>query len=489
MTSFPPTPEQATILEAVTTTTSNLLIDAGAGAAKTSTLRLIAEALPNRQMLCLAFNKRIATEMNEALPSWCKAQTLNSLGLEVWKTTLMGRTKVDTKKMGRLYTALLTPLDKEAQNEGWAMMGQILKEARMAKSSGHVPSSCTTKHAGLMDDTELLASLDEELSALGETLLITLLEQSLTEGLAGRIDFDDMLLLPTVFQASFPRYPLVLVDEAQDLSPLNHAMLAKLAKGRLIAVGDQCQAIYAFRGASSNGMKELTDKFAMQVFPLSISFRCPPAIINEILWRAPHMTAWSGHPHEGRVVEHGTWSFSDLPDSAAIICRNNAPLLNIAVALLQHDRHPNLWGNDIAAGLLKLLQSMGNARTPQAAVFSAIDEWEKKKLKISRLPGPVRDRAECLRIFARKGSNLAEASTAARAIFDSAGPLQLMTGHKSKGHEFPDVFFLDEDLVGQKGQEANLRYVICTRSQRNLSYIRTLGCMEMQDESEGEAVA
>ena len=59
-------------------------IKALAGAAKTSTLVLIAKALPNVRMLCLAFNKKIATEMEARLPSNCTAMTLNSLGHRTW---------------------------------------------------------------------------------------------------------------------------------------------------------------------------------------------------------------------------------------------------------------------------------------------------------------------------------------------------------------------------------------------------------------------
>src|SRR5690242_16587497 len=100
--SFNPTPEQAAIVEAARSTKSNLLVSALAGAAKTSTLVLIAEALPGQEILCLAFNKKIATEMKERLPNWCTAMTLNSLGYRAWGAFLRKRLIVDDRKVYNL---------------------------------------------------------------------------------------------------------------------------------------------------------------------------------------------------------------------------------------------------------------------------------------------------------------------------------------------------------------------------------------------------
>ena len=85
---FTPTPEQLRIISAASSTPDNLIISALAGAAKTSTLVLIAEALPKTSILCISFNKKIATEMKERLPANCTSMTLNSLGHRVWGDTL-----------------------------------------------------------------------------------------------------------------------------------------------------------------------------------------------------------------------------------------------------------------------------------------------------------------------------------------------------------------------------------------------------------------
>lgn len=492
---FTPTPEQTAIVSAATDTEDNLLVSALAGAAKTSTLELLARALPKTQMLCLAFNKLIATEMATRLPPNCRVQTLNSLGLSIWKDTCRSKVNVDTGKMYRLLTEALDRCDASERNAAFDSFAMILKEARSAKADGHIPDSrmpsdpeSKSAPARLKNDAEVFANTEDELTALQEGLLITILENSLDEGLAGRIDFDDMLLLPTVYRASYPRVSLVLIDEAQDLSPLNHMMLAKLARKRIIAVGDQCQAIYGFRGASSTGMSDLKTMFDMEELTLTTSFRCPEAIVDHVRNRAPRMTSWADNPRNPGTVAHGTvWSLESIPDSAAIICRNNAPLFSLAVSLLRHGRFPNLWGNDITKGLIKILKKFGSTSMGQSALLQCIADWEAKKLKTARNPTQVQDRAECLRIFARQGDTLAGAIGYAETLMDCDGPIQLMTGHKSKGHEFAHVYFLDSKLVGKDGQEPNLRYVICTRSMQNLTYINSSGCLELQPEEEGDA--
>jgi superfamily I DNA/RNA helicase len=91
-----PTPEQAAIVEAAKRTSDNLLINALAGAAKTTTLQLVCQAVTGIPILSLAFNRRIADEMKKRLPSHAEARTLNSLGHEVWGRAIGKRLVVDT---------------------------------------------------------------------------------------------------------------------------------------------------------------------------------------------------------------------------------------------------------------------------------------------------------------------------------------------------------------------------------------------------------
>ena len=471
--SHTPTPEQQAVIDAALASDQNLIISALAGAAKTSTLVMVAQALKTKSILCLAFNKKIAVEMAERLPSNCQSMTLNSLGHRAWAEATGKRLILNTKKTYEILTALCNALPAHQKTEAFEAFADTLKAIDSGKTAGYIPSNHYPAAKALMRDDEFFAWLDDVPTPLQEDLIRTATLQSIAQAYAGTIDFNDQILMPTVFSAMFPTYPVVMIDEAQDLSALNHATLRKLVRKRLIAVGDPCQAIYGFRGAHEDSMTKLAETFSMHPLTLSISFRCPRNVVLEAQWRAPHMRypEWA---IEGEVKFFTQWTADDIPATAAIICRNNAPLFTCAIRLLKNGRYPQIVGNDIGKYLIKVLKKFGPASLSQRQAFIELDKWTAEKKAKTRSPEKVMDQAACLRIFLEQGSTLGSALAYAEHLFNSQGPIMLMTGHKSKGLEFDNVFLLDRDLIRvDEGQEKNLLYVIQTRSKSTLTYINS----------------
>src|SRR5690606_37863782 len=154
--------------------------------------------------------------------------------------------------------------------ERYELFAETLRAIESGKTAGWIPDGHYESAHRLMDDSEFYEWLDEEPTDLQWDLIRKVTIYSLKQAWVGEVDFNDQILMPTVITALFPRYPLGLVDEAQDISALNHAMLAKLAKQRLIAVGDACQAIYGFRGAHENSMELLRQTFDVKELVLSV---------------------------------------------------------------------------------------------------------------------------------------------------------------------------------------------------------------------------
>ena len=126
--------------------------------------------------------------------------------------------------------------------------------------------------------------------------------------LAGVVEFADQQAVATRLATTIPavgaalrqQFQLVLLDEYQDTSAAQAAMLAGLfsgsdpARGRghpVSAVGDPMQAIYGWRGAASDnmgrfgGLFPLADAGAPPVFPLTVNRRSGSVIVtlaNEI---------------------------------------------------------------------------------------------------------------------------------------------------------------------------------------------------------------
>ena len=481
--SFTPTPEQLDVVAAAKGSSDNLIISALAGAAKTSTLILIGKALISTPILCLAFNKKIAVEMSERLPGNCQSMTLNSLGHRAWGQALGRKNlRVDAKKSFNILKEIvdhdLNPKEKE---EAYDNFSEILRTIEHGKSQGYVPDGAFPNANPLFGDDDFFASLEEEPSHLEESLIRAVSSRSIKMGFDGMIDFSDQILLPTVFPVSFPQFPCVMIDEAQDLSALNHRTLKKLAKKRLIAVGDEHQAIYGFRGAHEQSMAEMQQSFSMRKLILSVSFRCPISVVELARFRAPHMQ-YPDWAVQGEVRRPTEWSTDDIPDNAAIICRNNAPLFSIAIKLLKNGRYPQLIGNDIGKTLTKWMKKLGQPSMKQSEVLIAIDQWRDDKLKKSRSPGKVEDQAECMRIFVKQAPDLGGAIAYAEHIMTASGPIQLMTCHKSKGLEFDNVFFLDQKLLGTETQEQNLRYVIVTRAKQTLTFVNSEDFVDMKED-------
>jgi superfamily I DNA/RNA helicase len=247
----------------------------------------------------------------------------------------------------------------------------------------------------------------------------------------------------------------------------------------LIAVGDECQSIYGFRGAHGQAMAEGQARFNMTPLVLSISFRCPQSIVHEARWRAPHMQ-WPEWAKEGSVTKLGNWGPQDLPNTATILCRNNAPIFSMAINLLKAGRFPQVVGaNDIGTNLIKVLKKLGPPGMKQEMVLAAIRDWQKEKLKKARNERKVQDQADCLVIFAEQGPTLGDALVYAEHLMTAKGPILLMTGHKAKGLEFDDVFILDRHLVRmEEEQDRNLMYVMQTRSKSSLTYVTSDGWEE-----------
>jgi uncharacterized protein (TIGR00375 family) len=110
----------------------------------------------------------------------------------------------------------------------------------------------------------------------------------------GRIDLDDLLALPVMLLGSDPvmaesyreRWPLLSVDEYQDVDALQYRLLRLLAapEAELCAIGDPDQAIYGFRGADVGFFLRFGEDFpSAATVRLSRNYRSTPAILDGAL--------------------------------------------------------------------------------------------------------------------------------------------------------------------------------------------------------------
>lgn len=142
---------------------------------------------------------------------------------------------------------------------------------------------------------KVYAKVRDAVKAIEETPLITRLARAYgaEKERRGLIDFSDQLSLATQALEAAPealgvlrgRYQAVLLDEVQDTSVGQTRLLAKLFGGMpVMAVGDPHQSIYAWRGASAEGLRSFHADFrggdAAATLTLSVSWRNPTLVLE-----------------------------------------------------------------------------------------------------------------------------------------------------------------------------------------------------------------
>lgn len=506
-----PTDEQTAIIQEVSQTSSNLMVKAFAGCAKTSTIEMAAARLPpGTAAMALAFNTRIKKELEARLPKSFTVLTLNGLGHRAWTRAIDKRPELVDYKLSKCVQQVLSDAQSASTQDQRAEIRDLVTKAMHA---GLVPS--TFPHKSLIPDTPdtWRALADDaflDVSDFGLEVARSALILSIKQGFAGLISFDDQIYLSACFGGQFPRVPLILGDEAQDWSPLNHIQVRRTAAGRIIAVGDPLQAIYGFRGAdhtSMTSMEALRPEWSHRT--LSMTFRCPQVVVQRQRWHASGFRAAPGnaqglflpHPKGQAVGQAGGWSWADveglregLPDGPkgplAVLCRNNAPLLKLAFALIRQGIGPTMLGRDIGVGLIALSRKiLPEDSTPRDLAIGFCQSWLESETakaaaegKEAKLAGII-DRGECLLAVLPSVRDAGELRTAIGGLFDPKNSRVVLSSiHKAKGLEWPLVLHLDPWRIPsryalkaadqgdprQLQQERNLLYVLETRSQNIL---------------------
>jgi superfamily I DNA/RNA helicase len=278
-----------------------------------------------------------------------------------------------------------------------------------------------------------------------------------------------------------------MVDEAQDLSPLNHIQIKFCAAGRLICVGDSRQAVYAFRGADSSSMDNLRALRNDWIdLPLSTTFRCPKVIVNRQQTHAPGFQAHHTNI-EGEFIDSTNKPWKIPAGKVAILCRNNAPLMACALRIIRSGVGCTVLGSELGKGLVNLSKKIVESDSmPSPSAMEKINNWASNEVAKALANGKeshadlITDKAECLRAVITECKTIGEARSILETMFSKDNlRITLSTGHKAKGLEWPTVIHLDPWRIPSKfakkpgntvalEQDLNLRYVIETRAQEKL---------------------
>lgn len=516
--------QQQAVLDWAVNDTGSLNLVARAGTGKTSTLLMLVEQIGAHNLGSVflgAYNRAIADELiariaKQGSGQFADANTMHSIGSRAWNAACTKRPKLDSSKTWKILDALCDAGDLSTTDH--ERFGSFVVQAVSLAKQSSVGMACPVEHdetwREIIDHHGLDRNItrkvgdgdDDDFEAVLDTailLAIDVFKRSLAQ-CRKIIDFDDMLWAPLYFGAPLKQYDWVLIDEAQDTNAvrrlLAHAML-RPGTGRLVAVGDDKQAIYGFTGADSDAMQLIKRQHGSKELPLNVTYRCGKNIVRRAQAIVPDIEAWDQSP-EGEVstVNVDDWNLLGLSDADVVLCRNNAPLVKLAYQCIRARKPCRIEGRDIAANLEKMARRW---KTNSLLVFDGrLREWAKKataraaaKDNNARVAA-IADELETLLVLieATKDQHGRDATVdhlcaLIRCMFgdtDRRGqgkPPQVLTFssiHKSKGKEWERVHIYGANLLQPSAyarkdwecvQEENLMYVAATRAERSLVYV------------------
>jgi superfamily I DNA/RNA helicase len=306
---FQPSQEQIEIIEKVQTG-NNVCIEAFAGAGKTKTLTLLAESVPNKNILMICFNKSIQLEAEKRFPSNVTCQTINSIA---WRDIIRSSNSKLGKKLGSNFildeidteSVILTKEEEEKDIELRLRIRELVE--------GFCNSSFPTLFSYLND----VILIEENFSYLYE--LVGNYWKDITNPNSPTTITHSVYL--KLFQLKNPRldYDLILLDEFQDTNPVSLDIFLNqyLMYGKqIVCVGDRWQSIYAFRGATDafGLLKKIDIPFSYKKLTTSYRFGDNIAkLANDLLYIAGETT---------KLVGGKTTTDSEI-NSTAYIYRNN----------------------------------------------------------------------------------------------------------------------------------------------------------------------
>jgi DNA helicase-2/ATP-dependent DNA helicase PcrA len=352
------------------------------------------------------------------------------------------------------------------------------------------------------------------------------------------IDFEDVLLLsaamltdaPAMTQTVRDQYRCLMVDEYQDVSPIQQRLLDLWLGDRddLTVVGDPNQMIYSFAGASSQYLLDFPKRFpGAAVIRLERNYRSTPQVVhlaNRLMTAsgAPAVVlasqrpagpdpTWQVAPHEPAEVEWVVSRVRNLtsqgvsPRDIAILYRINAQSVAFEEALADADIAYTVRGGERFFDRAEVKDAIallrGGARSDDAA--DADDSLSHRVAAIlgavgyrpSAPPGPsqARNRWESWAALVALAEDLSETTPGATLVdlvdelqarasaahAPAADAVTLSSLHAAKGLEWEAVFLVGltdgmlpityASTAQQVAEERRLLYVGITRARQHLA--------------------
>ncbi len=466
----------------------DVLIKAGAGVGKSSSLRYTAEqiAATGKNLLVLTFNAANAEETRNHpdRPSNLFACTVHSIAY---------RAIMNDKLKGKKIQPWLSYKDIDL-TEVFAMLNTNGLPAKKVRSYNihvqkvtldSITSFCRSNsdnvyyhvhnyiYFRLIDrsenDLKVTRDIVDKLALIANNFWLQLTDKKSKVGITADVYLKVFQLanipIRQVYDVTLKelvKVDLIVIDEAQDSNPVTEAIFKQQKHLQKIIVGDPNQQLYAWRGAGLT-MDNFPD---FTVGYLTESFRFGPAIAgmaNVVLKlnKADFTLTGSGKP---TVIK-----------SKAILCRTNARVVETIFAILLNDNNSLIYTSiDLKSTFSKLfhLDACYYNQQPKfpLAELAAITDYDSLQEAI-KYSDEINNLVRLVQLLKNKAGTLWKAKQMVEGrLTDSIGKadLTVSTIHASKGLEWDYVSISDDLFPRVKDEDGN-------------SYIDTTECLGKEE--------
>ncbi|MFD0836692.1 RecQ family ATP-dependent DNA helicase [Mariniflexile aquimaris] len=317
---------------------------------------------------------------------------------------------------------------------------------------------------------------------------------------------------------------VLVIDEAQDMDchefELIKTLMAQNDEMRVIAVGDDDQNIYEFRGASSKYLEQFIIQHQAKKYELNENFRSKSNLVeytNQFVETINHrlkQTSIIAHQKDNASVKVTQYSSdhlinptiqdvltSDLSGTTCVLTQTNNEALQITGLLIKNGLPAKLIQTNDGFSLYNLLEVryfIEQLSATNNTIIISDSNWKDAKRKLwdnykgstkidicinlikeFELSNPKRKYLSDFEVFIRESKLEDFINTNGETIFVS-------TIHKAKGKEFDNVFLMLDHFNPDSDEKKRQLYVAMTRAKQKLSihlngnYLNNITCTGLE---------
>ena len=489
--------EQKAIFDFAENGVQNLMVQAVAGAGKTTTLIECANRVGDgKKIMLLAHNKSTRDTLRQKIGDRkdVKVYTLHGLAWRMFNEHFGYAPQIDDDKYRKYVNANLPVIGGDGYD---ALSGpekmiyksnlfDLINKARhnLKQSEKEIRKMAVRKYGiNLLSNEAAVAS---EILKWGMNTLET-------------VDFQDLLWLPSEKGYFTKKYvaDIIMLDEAQDASMAQQDVVSRCFKRttRLFAFGDRDQTINSWCGSDTEAFEHLKDpdmfRRDAREFPLTTNYRCGRKIIEFARQYTDNNIHARPDAPDGSINFEA--SIKSVRNGDMILCRNISPLMEVYRQGISMGKKMYFRGEELGKNLITAIDCV-NGDSVEDIIDNlkrqVITLWERlttisgetpqESVNDSRIVS-LMDTIRTMENLPKTVINRSLLEKFITEIFSDEGKdgIQLSTIHRAKGLEADNVFIICPSLIPsrlakmewQKEEERHLQYVMATRPKESLNFV------------------